>query len=194
MTTPQPPDSAHDAGPGEALRRALDALPAERTPPDAAWRQLESAITATRLPTAGQDIPQHTGARRRNASMPVAAAAAMLVVVLASLVWRQRPPAQTVATVALLPVEQSDPRVRAVLDETRNWRTAASDSLRSVRWPSEARDAIESALASTDAALASARTTLRADPGNVAARDAITSLRSTQLALLQRAMALLDEI
>jgi hypothetical protein len=98
------------------------------------------------------------------------------------------------ASITLLPAERSDPRVRAVLDGTRAWRAAVSDSVRSARWPIAARSAVEQALASTDRALADVRGVLRRDSTNVVALEAMTTLRTRQLTLLQNAMTLLDEL
>lgn len=194
MTTPPHNEPATDTGPGESLRRALDALPLERTPPADTWAQLSQAITASGRETTAVQRAVRAQVNRRTVRMAMLGAAAVLTVVLATTRSRPRGSSGGDAPVVLLPEERADPRVRAVLDETRNWRAAAADSLRSMRWPLAARDAIESSLASTERALASARDVLRQNPDDGAARDAIASLRATQLVLLQRAMALLDEI
>jgi hypothetical protein len=211
MTTPHDHESATDVGPGDALKRAIDALPAERALPADAFAQLKQAMTAEARSSAGMNPRVHTRPNRLTVPLAIFSIAALLAIVLATSLSRSRrdaaadavavagtrPGAAVVtdaAASALLPEERTDPRVRAVLDETRNWREASSDSLRSVRWPVQARAAIESALASTETALASARRAVREDPDDVMARDAITVLRAKQLVLLQRAMTLLDEI
>ncbi len=194
MTTPQHPQSAPDAGPGEALQRAIDALPAERTPPADSWAQLQQAMLATSRVTDAEQPSERVRTNRRTVRVARLGMAALLAVVLVTSISRVRRSARADVASALLPEERSDPRVRAVLDETRNWRAASTDSLRSMRWPLEARDAIESALVVTETALASARSALRAHPDDAAARDAIVVLRAKQLHLLQRAMTLLDEI
>jgi len=194
MTTPQHPQSAPDAGPGEALQRAIDALPAERTPPADSWAQLQQAMLATSHVTDAELPSERVRTNRRTVRVARLGMAALLAVVLVTSISRVRRSARADVASALLPEERSDPRVRAVLDETRNWRAASTDSLRSMRWPLEARDAIESALVVTETALASARSALRAHPDDAAARDAIVVLRAKQLHLLQRAMTLLDEI
>lgn len=214
MTTPHDHESATDVGPGDALRRAIDSLPAERALPAHAFVQLQQAMTAAASSSAAVHPVVRT--RRSRLTVPIAmlSVAALLAVVLGTSLSRSRgaaadavagarPAARTgagtgavtdAAASALLPEERTDPRVRAVLDETRNWREASSDSLRSVRWPVQARAAIESALATTETALASARRAVREDPDDAVARDAIAVLRAKQLVLLQRAMTLLDEI
>lgn len=194
MTPPPHNESTNEVAPGESLRRALDALPAERTPPAETWAQLQQAMTASRPTTIADKGRVRALVNRRTARMATLGVAALLTVVLATGLSRGRGSARGAAPAVLLPEERADPRVRAVLDETRNWRAASADSVRSMRWPLEAREAIESALVSTERALASARVVLHQHPDDVAARDAIASLRSKQLVLLQRAMTLLDEI
>jgi hypothetical protein len=211
MTTPHEHESSTDVGPGEALKRAIDALPAERALPTDAFAQLQQAMTAEAR--SGAAVHPVVRPRRNRLTVPLAifGVAALLALALANSLSRSRRDSASdavavggtrrgaaavtdAAASALLPEERTDPRVLAVLDETRNWREASSDSLRSVRWPVQARAAIESALASTETALESARRAVREDPGDAVARDAIAVLRAKQLVLLQRAMTLLDEI
>ncbi len=194
MTTPPPPESTADSGPGEALRRAIRALPAERTPPADSWAQVQQAMLAAPRDSDAEQPSQRVRTNRRTVRVAMLGMAALLAVVLVSSISRTRRSAGVDPASVLLPEERRDPRVRAVLDETRNWRAASTDSLRSIRWPLEARDAIESALVATETALASARSAVRLDPDDAAARDAIVVLRAKQLLLLQRAMTLLDEI
>lgn len=183
-----------DPGPGGQLRRALDVLPAERTPPPDALARLQQAMAADTQEAIADAGLARARVNRRTFRLAMAGAAALLTIMLAS--SRRRAPAAPVeaASVVLLPDEASDPRVRAVLDETRDWRVASADPVRSARWPREAREAIESALSSTETALASARGVLRQHPDNADAREAIATLRTRQLAILQRAMTLLDDL
>ncbi len=211
MNTPHDHESATDVGPGDALRRAIDALPAERSLPADAFAQLQQAMTAEAR--SGAAVPPLVRSRpnRLTVSLAMLSVAALLAIVLATSLSRSRSDAADEAVAvagtrtraaavtddaasALLPEERTDPRVRAVLDETRNWRAASSDSVRSVRWPLQARAAIEASLAATETALASVRRAVREDPDDAVARDAIAVLRAKQLVLLQRAMTLLDEI
>lgn len=194
MTMPPTDDIRTDPGPTASLRRALDALPVERTPPAAAWVGIEQAISMSPRENDTDARAFRSRVNRTTARVALVGMAAALIVVFG--LHRSRPAitGRPSTTVALLPDEHRDPRVRAVLDETRNWRVAAADSLRSARWPTAARTAIESALTSTEAALASARDVLRQHPDDAAAREAIATLRSRQLVLLQRAMTLLDEL
>ena len=188
------PESAPDTGPGEALQRAIDALPAERTVPADSWTQLQQAMLATSRVRDAEQPSERARTNRRTVGVAMLGMAALLAVVLVTSFSRARRSARVATATVLLPEERRDPRVRAVLDETRNWRAASADSLRSMRWPLKARDAIESALVATETALASARSVLRQHPDDAAARDAIVVLRAKQLHLLQRAMTLLDEI
>ena len=192
----EPPD---DPGPAPALRAALDALPVERMPRPASWEQVRSAIEATRhgttvpLCTNRTDRSNRTLARRLITGVLTGAAAVLMLATAARLV---RSAGQSAADPlrGLPSWERRDPRVLAVLEQTKNWRAALGDSLRSARWPLEARTAIEGALTSTEQALASARAALARDPADPGAREAISVLRGKQLALLQHAMTLLDEI
>jgi len=194
MTTPPHPPSSPDGGPGEALQRAIGALPAERTPPADSWSQLQQAMLATSRLSDADRPSERARTNRLTVRVAMIGMAALLAVVLVTSVSRARPSVRADTASVLLPEERRDPRVRAVLDETRNWRAASTDSVRSMRWPLEARDAIESALVATETAIASARIALRVHPDDAAARDAIVVLRAKQLLLLQRAMTLLDEI
>ncbi len=194
MTTPHDPQSTPEAGPGDALQRAIDALPAERTPPVATWLQLQQAITGSAPVSAASPPLDQVRTNRRTLLVATLGMAALLAVVLATSLSRVRRDPVNITPSALLPEERRDPRVQAVIGETRNWRAASRDSVRSMRWPREAREAVEASLAATEAALASARLSLRDDPGDAAARDAIVELRAKQLLMLQRAMTLLDEI
>ncbi len=196
MTTPPEGEMANDAGPGEALRRAIEQLPAERTPPADAWAQLQLSIAAA-APASDVDArARRARINRLTVGSAIVGIAAMITFVLSNTLGRPAGtgPANAEAMLTLLPEERTDPRALAAIDETHDWRAASADSLRSARWPAQARDAIESALVSTEKALSSARLALRENPQDAAARDAIAALRSKQLTLLQHAMTLLDEI
>lgn len=188
-----------DPGPAPALRAALDALPVERMPRPESWEQVRSAIEATRDDAA---VPMHTNrTNRTNSTLArrlitgvLTGAAAVLTLAVGTLLVRSAARSAADPLRGLASWERRDPRVLAVLEQTKNWRAASSDSLRSARWPLEARTAVEAALTSTEQALASARAALVRDPADPGAREAISVLREKQLALLQHAMTLLDEI
>jgi hypothetical protein len=182
-----------DSGPPDVLRSALSALPQERALPPSGLAQLHAEMARSRL-SASESRAFSAKVRRRMIAVVTVGAAALLAVIATTRSSSVPRVIQTDASVALLPAEQSDPRVRAVLDGTRAWRAAVTDSVRSARWPLEARTAVEQALVSTDRALADVRTVLRRDSTNVVALEALTTLRAQQLTLLQNAMTLLDEL
>lgn len=180
-----------DGGPDARLRAALDALPEERTPPVHSWAQLQRAIA--------REPDSHSAQRRPTPRTRVrwaglAAIAATLVVVLGVVSARSihRAPADPLA--GLSAEERRDPRVLALVAQTESWHAAANDSVRSARWPREARLAVDGAIESTNRALVSARGVLARDPSDDGARAAIEKLREQQRALLQHAMTLLDDI
>lgn len=188
MTSPE-----QDAGPDPTLRSAIEALPGERTPPAGSWQHLQAAI-AVPSDRAGTSRRARASVWSRVVRVAAPALAALLVLVVSTRMLRNGGQAATDPLRALSAEERRDPRVLAVIEQTRNWRAAAGDSLRSARWPREARRAIDGALASTELALASARATLARNPADADAREAIVVLREKQLLLLQHAMALLDEL
>jgi hypothetical protein len=186
-------DPHDDVGPSDALRAALSALPAERALPPSGLAHLNAEIARSRL-SANSEIAFRAGVRRRIVAVVTVGIAALVTVVAGTQRMSVPQVAQRAVSSALLPEEQRDPRVRAVLDGTHAWRAAVRDSVRSARWPLEARTAVEEALVSTDRALADVRTVLRRDSTNVVALEALTTLRARQLTLLQNAMTLLDEL
>ncbi|MCC7051995.1 MAG: hypothetical protein IT355_01930 [Gemmatimonadaceae bacterium] len=185
-------DSGADAPP-PVLRAALDALPAERTPPASAWDSLHAAMQVAEGPAAAARGAAASW-RRRALVTAVTGVAALLLVLVTTQRVRGTAGHAAMPVAALLPDERSDPRVRAALDEARNWRAASADPVRAARWPVEARAAVDSALATSEQAIAVARASLVRDPANDAAKVALAALRAQQLALLQRAQSLLDDI
>jgi len=144
------------------------------------------------MPPAG--APQVRTRRTRVRWAAQAALAASLVVTLSVLANRSIRQASPDPLADLSDDERRDPRVLALVAQTRNWHAAAHDSARSARWPMAARAAVDGAIESTNRELGSARAALARDPSDVSAREAIDTLRERQRALLQHAMALLDDI
>jgi hypothetical protein len=187
-------DALHDAGPPPALRAALRSLPVERALPPSGLAQLNAALARSRTSAAETTVVRSVRRRRMIAVATVGAAALLTIALLTRSQRTQTVAVQRDASSVLLPVERTDPRVRAVLDGTRAWQAAVSDSVRSARWPREAERAVEQGLLATDRALADVRSVLRRDSTNAVALEALTTLRARQLTMLQSAMTLLDEL
>jgi hypothetical protein len=187
-------DAQHDAGPPDALRTALRALPVERALPPSGLAHLNAEMARSRTSAAEATVVRSMRRRRMIAVATLGAAALLTIAVLTRSQRAQPGVLQRDANSVLLPVERSDPRVRAVLERTRAWQAAVSDSVRSARWPREAERAVEQGLLATDRALADVRSVLRRDSTNAVALEALTTLRARQLTLLQSAMTLLDEL
>ena len=193
MTTPDR-DDPQDSGPDPLLRRALDTLPLERTPPAAVWSNVARTIGASATP----DHARFEFRVRRLTLRVVAVGITALVAVVA--LTRRTPapnvpsrevPAMAVASAA---DDALDPKARAIRTQTQQWRDAVRDPVRSARWPAPTRAAIDRAIDETERALVEARADLARTPQDVIARETVHQLRDQQLTLLQHAMALLDEL
>lgn len=185
---PLPPP--HDSGPDPRLRAALDALPRERTPPPDKWEQIRGTLAM--VPRDG--APAVRRRRTRMQWTALTAIAATLLIAFSALASRGIRRGSSDPLAGLSEDERRDPRVLALVAQTRNWHAAANDSLRSARWPAAARVAVDGAIESTNRALVTARAALARDPNDVTAREAIDALRDQQRAILQHAITLLDDI
>jgi hypothetical protein len=184
-----------DVGPDAALQRALDALPTERTLPAQSWEKLQDAMHANAESLAPSDARATVLRLRAARGFTIATLAAVLgVVVLDRHAALRDAPQPLSATPLLGAAERQDPRVLAVLDGMQTWQRAANDPVRAARWPVAARAAIDASLSATERALTEVRGTLARNPDDAVARAALTAIREQQLVLLQRAMALLDEL
>ncbi len=179
-----------DPGPDPRLKAALSALPETREPPADLWPQLRRA-----LPTAVDE--QATKRRRERAPrgwIALTGIAAALALAIGALSVRSIRLESPDDLEGLSAGDRQNPRVIALIEQTRAWREAVRDPVRSARWPKAAQSAVDEAIGLTDRALVAARAAVTQDPNDRDARAAVDALLEQRQSLLRHAMSLLDEL